>query len=385
MLRDRDIVYFANDWNADHKTSSHHIAAQLKKHNRILYIETGGMRRPRRSGRDFKRIIGRVFLWTKGVRKVDDKFFIYSLIIFPFHGVVARWINKKLNIFILREALKRYKFNEPIFWFVAPHVSYFADYFEKSATVYYCTDNVSQMPGVDQASIEMLEDDLLRKADVVFATAEHLLDRLRQRGRSRNMHYSPHAVDYDHFSQAQNRDLPIADEFAIRHRPIIGYIGLVERWVDLDLIAYIAKARPDWAISLIGRIAIDVDPVSFAENIQCLGVKRYRDLPRYLKGFDVCILPFKINELTKSVNPIKIKEYLASGKPIVATSLPEMKLFNGLVEVAESYDDFVQKIDMLLNSDGRSAKRMSFVRHDSWSNRVEMISQAIECSIRTRS
>ena len=179
MLKDRDIIYFANDYKTDHKVSSHHIAKELAKHNRLFYVETGGMRKPRSSSRDIKRIFFRLASWLRGVRKIDDNLYIYSLIIFPFHKKWAQKLNAHLNIFIIHQALKKYKFRNPILWFVAPHVSYLADCLEKDLIVYYSTDNVSQMPGVNCAAVEKLENNLLSKADIVFGTSEYLCSRLK--------------------------------------------------------------------------------------------------------------------------------------------------------------------------------------------------------------
>lgn len=383
MLKNKNIIYFSNDWRTDHKTSSHHIARELLKENKILYIETGGMRKPQASGRDIKRIFSRLILWLKGVRKLEKNLYIYSLIIFPSHNRLARALNTYLNVFMIRFACIKYKFNQPILWFVAPHIAYFLDYLPKNLVVYYCTDKVSQMPGVNIAAIEAMEDKLLKQANLVFATAQHLLDRLNEKNLNKNIFYSPHAVDYQHFAKAQDKPLTLAQELKELRHPIIGYVGLLERWIDIELIGYIAKQRPNWSVVLIGRVAVNIDELKKENNIYFLGVKPYEQLPNYMKNFDVCISPFRINELTKSVNPIKLKEYLASGKPIVSSGLPEIEKFKDMVEIADSYEEFVNKIqDVLINDNQEKIRiRMEFVSQDSWPNRVEKISQIIEDSL----
>ena len=380
MLKDREIIYFANDYKTDHKVSSHHIANELLKYNKLLYVETGGMRKPRSSSRDLKRILFRLASWLKGVRKVEDNLYLYSLIIFPFHQKWAQRLNTFFNVFILHRTIKKHKFKDPILWFIAPHISYLADYFKSKLIVYYCTDNVAQMPEVNSQAIEKLEEDLLAKANVVFATSEYLCNRLKQKGINNSIFYSPHAVDFENFSRAQDNSLSIPQELKGLDKPVVGYIGLIEKWIDLDLIADIAKKRPQWQIVLIGRIAASIEALSSFRNVRCLGIKEFKELPFYLKEFDICISPFKINELTKSVNPIKIKEYLASGKPVVATKLPEMDNFKGYVVTAGSGQDFVEKIEWLLENDNgqETKKRMEFVKMDNWHNRVTKISETIE-------
>lgn len=380
MLNNRNIIYFANDWNTDHKVSSHHIAKELLKNNRLIYVETGGMRKPRTSARDLKRIFSRLASWLKGIRKIDDNLYIYSLIIFPFHQRWARSLNIYLNVFILRAAIKRYKFKEPILWFVTPHVSYFAHYLPKKFTLYYSTDNVSLAPGVDKEAVECLEDDLLRKADAVFGTSEYLCDRLRRKNINPNVFYSPQAVNVAHFFKVQEDNTPLAEEIKNLKKPVIGYIGLIEEWIDLDLIGYVAQSRPEWSIILIGRVAVSVENLKRFSNIKFLGIKKYEDLPSYLKGFDVCISPFKINEFTKGVNPIKVKEYLASGKPVVSTHLPEMEKFRRLIEIADTYQDFIQKIEYSYKNatPGKVKERIESIRIDNWYNRVGKVSEVIE-------
>jgi len=378
-VENKNIIYFANDLRADHKVSSHHIAEELSKCNRILYVETGGMRKPRKSKRDMKRIFSRLFLWFKGVRKVSDNLYIYSLIIFPFYGRLFRKLNICLNVFVLRRAIKKYGFTMPILWFVAPHVSYLADYIKTNLIVYYCTDNVSEMPEVDNYAVGRLEDSLLEKANIVFATSEYLCNRLKEKNRNQNISYSPHAVDYKHFCSARDENLTVAAEVRNLKKPVIGYVGLIEKWIDLDLIGHIARLRPDWSVVLIGRVAVPANNIDNYANVKILGTKSYEDLPSYMKGFDVCISPFKINELTRSVNPIKIKEYLSTGRPVVATRIPEMEKFKDVVEIADTYDEFVEKIENIHKSDNGEniKKRMEFVKNDDWCSRVEDISKKI--------
>jgi len=380
MIIDKNIIYFANDWNSDHKVSSHHIANELLRGNRILYVETGGMRPPRKSTRDLKRIILRIISWLKGVRKLQDDLYIYSLIILPFHNKWTLRFNTWINMLVLRKAIKKYQFESPILWFVAPHVPYFAENIENDLVVYYCTDNVAQMPGVNKDALEKTEEKMLKLADVVFATSEHLCDCLEQKKINSNIFYSPHAVNFEHFARVKKGNLTVASELRELKKPIIGYIGLIEKWIDLDLIEYVARAKPDWEFVFVGRVAVSVERLEKIPNIRFLGPQKYEDLPIYLKGFDVCISPFKVNDLTDSVNPIKIKEYLASGKPVVATQMPELKKFGEFVEIADSYEGFVAKIDKVYseNTEEKVTQRMEFVEDDGWANRVEKISEIIE-------
>jgi len=386
MLKGKDIIYFSNDWSASHRTSSHHIAQELMKNNRILYVETGGMRPPEISVKDLRRIFLRFVSWLKRVRKVNDNFYLYSMFIFPFHGRWAYRLNAWLNIFFLKRAMANLRFKDPILWFIAPHVSYLADSLPSGPIVYYCTDNMPQAPGADKNALERNVECLLRRADVVFATSEHLCNLLKDKKINSNIFYSPHAVDFAHFSKAQDVQLPVAAEINCLKKPVVGFVGNVEGWVDLKLIAHIARSKPDWSIVLIGQIRVPVNDLSCLPNVICTGYRKYDKLPSYLKGFDAVIIPFLINELTESVNPLKLKEYLAAGKPVISVRLPEVEKFKGLVEIADSYQDFVHKIEAAYKTDSadKISKRMESVKGESWNDRAEKVCDIIENAIKRK-
>ncbi|NQT22676.1 MAG: glycosyltransferase [Candidatus Omnitrophica bacterium] len=381
MLSNKNIIYFANDWITDTRTSSHHIASELSKHNRLLYVETGGMRRPKTSKKDLKRIFSRLSSWFRGVRKISNNFYVYSLIVFPFHTRWARSLNIYLNTFILKKAMKRYGFKSSILWFVASHVAYLSVHIEHNFTVYYCTDNVSELPGADRKAVEKLENVLIAKANVVFATSEYLYNKLKKKNINPNIYYSPHAVDGEHFSKAHNDSLTtVPEDLKGMNKPVIGYIGLIKEWIDLGLIVHLAKARPNWTVALIGKLGVPANEVLELENVRYLGIKKYEELPLYLKEFDICISPFKVNELTMCVSPIKVKEYLAAGKPVVTTRLPEMEKLKDHVEIADTYEEFVEKIEHAYRSNNSEAikGRMEIVKKDNWQNRVSKVSELIE-------
>lgn len=381
MLNGKDIIYFSNDWSASHRTSSHHIARELMKNNRILYVETGGIRPPKRSIRDLKRILSRLFSWLRFVRKVSDNFYIYSLFILPFHNKLAYRLNIYLNIFFLKRAIRRLGLKDPVLWFIAPHVSYLADHLPKSLIVYYCTDNLAEAPGADRRAIERNMEELLKKSDIVFATSGLFYETLKNRNINSNIYYSPHVVDFRHFSKAQDKKISIPPELKGLKRPIIGFMGIIEeKMVDLKLISYIARSRPDWSIVLIGDVRIGLDTIAGLDNVICAGHKDYDELPSYLKAFDAVMIPFLINEFTRNANPLKLKEYLAAGKPVISTRLPEVEKFKGLVEIADSYEDFVSRIENAYKADNsdKIRERMESVSSESWSALTEKISGIIE-------
>jgi glycosyltransferase involved in cell wall biosynthesis len=186
----------------------------------------------------------------------------------------------------------------------------------------------------------------------------------------------PHGVDYDHFSRAVKEDLPAPPDIASIPRPRLGFFGLIRDWVDLDLLAEVARRRRDWQIVLLGDSTVDLTPYRSIPNMHFLGRKPYADLPAYCRQFDVGLIPFKINELTRAVNPIKLREYLAAGLPVVSTPLPEVELYGPSVNVAKGPEAFARGVSDGLNGQAgasRRAARMEAMRGEGWLAKVEQV------------
>jgi glycosyltransferase involved in cell wall biosynthesis len=154
----------------------------------------------------------------------------------------------------------------------------------------------------------------------------------------------------------------------------LGFFGLIRDWVDLDLLAEVARARPEWHIVMIGDSAVDLSPYRTLPNMHFLGHRSYADLPAYCKGFDMGLIPFKINDLTRAVNPIKLREYLAAGLPVVSTPLPEVILYSHLIEVADTAEEFVCAVKASLASapDARSLRRTAMAQ-ETWPAKLDLL------------
>src|SRR5207253_7900239 len=158
-----------------------------------------------------------------------------------------------------------------------------------------------------------------------------------------NAHLVQHGVDLEHFAKAFDPATPTPDDLNGAPRPIIGFWGLIADWVDLQLIRHVADAFSGGTVVLIGNSTTDMKSIEGARNIRFLGRKPYADLPRYAKAFDVALMPFKVNELTLASNPLKVREYLAAGLPVVSTALPEVERL-GLCRIGTDADSVVREI-----------------------------------------
>lgn len=216
----------------------------------------------------------------------------------------------------------------PILWFYTPMMFGFARHVEAAAVVYDCMDELSAFR-FSPPALRQLESDLIQRADVMFTGGFSLFE--AKRGRHTNIHAFPSSVDVAHFAKA--RVLAVSepsDQAGIPH-PRLGFYGVVDERMDLALLRDVANARPDWHLVIIGPV-VKVDPADLprAANIHYLGNKEYADLPAYLQGWDVALMPFAINEATRFISPTKTPEYLAAGKPVVCTPV---------VDVARQYGD----------------------------------------------
>lgn len=371
-MRGQNIVCFAKDWDED-PTSNNHVMRLLARHNKVLWLNSISMRSPNlRDPRDVSKI------WRKlktflggGLREAAPNLWVYTPIVLPFpHSRLAaaanRWI-LKATIGLLRRKLGMRDFQ---LWTFLPNAIDYVGRLGESLVVYYCIDEWSQFTYISGAKMGAMENELCRKADIVFATAKSLEE--RRRPYNTETHLASHGVDYDHFAKALSDDTPVAPEIAALPGPVIGFFGLIHEWIDLALIEYLASRHPDWSIALIGKASVDTSRLAKLPNVHLLGRKPYAELPSYCKGFSVGLIPFAVNELTLAVNPIKLREYLSAGLPVVSTALPEVAYYRGECGVADNYEQFERYVEAAIRDDSPEARRRrsDAMRDETWERKV---------------
>ena len=339
ILEGQTIVCFGNDWNAD-PTSKHHIMRRLSRRNTVLWIESAGMRRPdlTRSG-DGRRIVGKLRAMLAGLRRGGENVHVLAPPTIPLPGspLVSR-LNALLYRFAIGRALQSIGSRQrPILWVFAPHVAPWIRNVPRSALIYYCVDRWSAFKGYDPALMEACEVELCRNANLVVATADDLVERCRVH--RPDVHYVPHGVDYEHFATAL-RSGSIPEDLSAIPAPRVGFFGLIHEWVDTELIARLAEALP-YSFVLIGNSDQDLSRLRALPNVHILGRRPFADLPAYCRGFAATIIPFRQSELTKAVNPIKLREYAASGLSVVSTDLPEVRRCADIVTCASTDAEWI--------------------------------------------
>lgn len=276
----------------------------------------------------------------------------------------ARTQRELLDALLRDYALQRY-----VAWYYSPMALGFSRHLRPLATVYDCMDELSGFLGAPPALREH-ERELFERADVVFTGGYSLYEAKRRLHPS--VHAFPSSIDVAHFERARRPQLEPDDQ---RHlaRPRVGYFGVIDERIDLDLLAAIADARAQWEIVMVGPVVkIDAARLPRRANIHYLGGKPYRELPRYIAGWDVAIMPFARNDATRYISPTKTPEYLAAGKPVVSTSIRDVVRpygRDGLVAIADSRADFVQAIERELGRTQRGAwlrQVDAFLAGNSW-------------------
>jgi glycosyltransferase involved in cell wall biosynthesis len=234
------------------------------------------------------------------------------------------------------------QWRQPIQWFYDPMaVTAFAGQMDEVLTVYDCMDELSKFAYAPPHIAER-EAELLARADLVFTGGRRLYE-AKSRAHA-NCHFYGCGVDTDHFGQARQPDTAVPEALAALPAPRLGYFGVIDERMDLELVAALADANPAWSVVMIGPVLkIDGGNLPRRPNLHWLGRQEYADLPRFCKGLDVCLMPFALNAATEFINPTKALEYMATGRPIVSTAVPDVvSNFGTVVQIARSPDAFIE-------------------------------------------
>ena len=386
MIRNQSIICISSiDWDFIWQGHQEIMSTLAKNGNRVLFIENTGVRLP--GIKDIPRIKNRVKNWLKGVkgiRKETENLYVFSPLVLPFpYSKFARFINRHLILSVLNKWIKVVDFSNPIVWtFLPTPLSIdIADSITRKLFIYYCIDNFS-VSSISAKKIKKSEKRLLKKVDLVFATSKELYNYCSRY--NDKVYRFPFAVNFKEFEKVRLGEASIPEEFKNIKSPIIGYVGGVHKWIDQELVKYLAERYPQYSFVFIGPVQTDVSKLQILKNIHFLGKKEHERLPFFIKYFDVGVIPYLISEYTNNVYPTKLNEYLALGKPVVSTQLPEIIEFNkeygDIVHVSEGKEKFGKNINKAINEDNQilRARRIEVSRDNSWDVRIEKMSRLME-------
>jgi len=344
------------------------------KGNRMLWVNTIGLRNPTISIYDARRIAEKAMGWLGRSDGGDDLVLPENLtVISPFmvpwnQFGILRAFNRRQVVSSVRSAMEELGFDSPLVVATVPNAADYIGRLGERLFVYYCVDEFSEWPGVNGELVKDLERTMLSGVDMVAAVS----DRLAASKKAANgpTHLLTHGVDIGHFGQASSAEP--AEMFRDLPGPVIGYFGLIDERTDQDLLVALLERFPESSLVLIGNTKVSLGRLEQFDNFHHVPPVPYEVLPRYIAGFDVAIIPYLVNELSNNINPLKLKEYMASGVPIVSTPLPEVVKFDGFIRTASTSASFTEAVASALTDGGRDVS--AALVGESWADKAELLS-----------
>ncbi|MEE8350668.1 MAG: glycosyltransferase [Rhodospirillales bacterium] len=363
------LVVFGEDWGG-HPSSTQHLISRLMGEHGTVWVNSIGLRRPRPTLPDIVRVLkkGLSALVRNGSSLKDPAGITEpAALVSPFTIPVPRnAIERKFNrIFLghkIRRALKVLPEEKPILWTSLPTAVDLLGCADERAVVYYCGDDFSGLAGVDHAEVAKAEERLVERADLIVTASTQLVKKFP----AEKTVYLPHGVDVDLFSTP----LPPPADLAL-DRPVAGFYGSVSDWLNVDLMQAVASALPEWRFVFIGDVHTDVSALKSLENVEFLGPRHHHELPAYVQNWSVSLLPFRDNAQIRACNPLKLREYLSAGTPIVSTNFPALNGYRDLIAVADGANDFATAISSSLKDDPACRTlRTERMKRESWDERA---------------
>ena len=389
----RDIICISSiDWDFIWQGHQEIMSTFAAQGSRVLFVENTGVRAPQ--VRDLPRLRQRAWNWwrsTQGFREERPNLFVYSPIVLPFpYSRLACWINRIVIMRAVRRWMRAVEFERPIVWtfLPTPLALSLARAIDPRLFVYYCIDDFASSSKQARRIVDS-EHQVMREADLVFTTSEKLKEHAAEHARA--VHLFPFGVSLQRFEAARDADEPPPAALAALARPVIGYLGGLHQWVDQELIASAAQRMPGASFALVGPEQTDVSALRACPNVHLLGARPHHEVPKYVKAFDVGIIPYRLTEYTAHVYPTKLNEYLVMGLPVVTTDLAEIRRFNretgNVVSVGADADAFVAELTKAIGTaaspeqeaerDARGS-RIRAAQRNSWTARIGEMSALME-------
>ena len=358
-----------------------------KAGNRVLFVNSISMGLPGLSNKDLlPRIARKLRSYARLARPTPEGVTVVSPAVIPFFGTrAAREVNRKLLAMQIGRLARRGDLARPILWIAIPTAADMIGEFDEQLVIYQVSDKYDANlmdHATDLATIRKLHERAIDNADIVLYSGQKLLAEA-ERGRERS-YLLEQAVDFDHWSPVGAGRLEIAEAVARIPHPRLGYFGAIEPWlIDQELIKRAALERPDWQWIFIGNKSRGVE-VEALPNTHFLPPVPYQELPHYAAGFDVCVLPWDTaHSFTSYGSAIKVREYLATGLPVVISPLPEYEAMSDVLRIARSHDDWFRLVEEALQERDPAAARarQAAVSSGTWDARADWVSSLIEATL----
>jgi glycosyltransferase involved in cell wall biosynthesis len=386
MLKGRSIICFGGeDWWYHHPHSKNHLMRRFARAgNRVVFVNSISMGLPGLANKDLlPRVARKLRSYAKLARTTAEGITVVSPAALPFYGSrAARAANRRLLAAQVGLLARSRGLSRPVLWVAIPTAAEMIGRLDESLVVYHVSDKYDENSmdhATDPAAIRKLHEHAIDRADLIFYSGRKLLEEAT-RGRERS-HLLEQAVDFEHWSRVRSGALEVAEAVARIPRPRLGYFGAIEPWlIDQELIRRAAVERPAWQWVFVGNKSRGVE-VESLPNTHFLPPVAYEELPRYAAGFDVCVLPWETERaFTSYGSAIKVREYLATGKPVVISPLPEYEPMRDVLRIARGREDFFRLVeDALAENDPEApTRRQQAVQSGTWDARAEWVSGLIE-------
>jgi glycosyltransferase involved in cell wall biosynthesis len=379
------ICFGGEDWWYHHPHSKNHLMRRFARAgNKVIFVNSISMGLAAFGNKDFlPRVARKLRSYAKLARRTPEGITVVSPAALPFFGSRAsRAANRHLLSAQVNALARRRGLSRPVLWIAIPTAVEMIGRLNESLVVYQVSDKYDANTmdhATDPATIRRLHERALDAADIIFYSGRKLLMEAT-RGRERSF-LLEQAVDYEHWARVGSGELEIAEDVARLPRPRIGYFGAIEPWlVDQELIRRASRERPHWHWIFIGNRSRGLE-IENLPNVHFLPAVAYDELPRYAAGFDVCVLPWETEQaFTSYGSAIKVREYLATGKPVVIAPLPEYEPMKDVLRIARSSDDFLRLVQDALDEQGdeKAHARQASVASGTWDARAEWVSGLIE-------
>ncbi len=390
------ICFSSQRWRDAMWTNKQHVMSRLAKQHRVVHVDYGLRWLPKylaerlwfhgeQSWPPQKMLVDGV-VHEEGNLFIGDSYSPLSAGVVPHGSWYRDFFTFDVKILMLQRFLKRQSIDSPIAWVYHPGFGEAVDRLDKKLLVYDCVDNYEAFPAYrdDPEWLMQRERRLCEKADVVFCTSQALYE-TRKAYNPENTYLVHNVGDAKHFKTAMEPRTEIAGEIADLDGPVIGFVGAVSDYkLNTDWLVRAAKARPGWDFAIIGPVGMadpgtEIGDLSALPNVHLLGYRPYEELPKYLKGVDVTVIPYRLNDYTESVFPIKFFEFMATGKPVVISRLPALEKFYDAIEVAGDADEFVARCEFVMENDDIEDRRqrVELAKTHSWAKRVETLMEKV--------
>lgn len=368
-------IVFGEDWQS-HPSSTQHIFKELAKSHDIVWINSIGMRKPTIKLLDVKRVFYKLKSLVLKKRHTEEsagnnsKLKDHTLPILPWHD---NKLVKAFNKWIFNK--KSFVDNEPIiYWVSVPTAIYLINLRPIDKIVYYCGDDFSALAGVDHLMVEPLERELILKADLIYVVSEFLSSKMPKH----KVKLLSHGVDFDLFNNKKQK----AVELSNINKPVIGFYGSLNAWLDKELLQKLALERPQYQIMLIGNIIENFDSLLSLNNVSHVPAVEHHKLATFSQHWHVSILPFVDNAQIRACDPLKLKEYLATGTPIVSTNFAAVRPYQEAVLIADSMNAFIERVDYAISiSDEQKLNwrqtQADYAKNHSWQVKALQISDEL--------